>query len=61
MDVAVDAASNTLSIGSAMAKRRTVGYCANSLKAPRPSILGWHRRYREFFKISFYPSTLANQ
>jgi hypothetical protein len=47
--VCVDAASNTLSIGSAMAKRRTIGYCAKSLKAPRPSTLGWHRRCRELF------------
>jgi hypothetical protein len=49
MNGGVDAASNTLSIGSAMAKRRTVGYHANSLEAPRPSILGWHRRWRELF------------
>jgi hypothetical protein len=45
----VDAALNTLSIGLAIAKRRTVGYHANNLKAPRPSILGWHRRCRELF------------
>jgi hypothetical protein len=45
----VDAASNTLSIGLAMAKRRTVGYHANSLKALKPSILDWHRRCRELF------------
>jgi hypothetical protein len=50
MNVGVDSASDTLSIGLAMAKRRTVGYHANSLKAPRPSILGWCKRCRELFK-----------
>jgi hypothetical protein len=44
-----DTTSNTLFTGLAMAKRRTVGYHANSLKAPRPFILGWHRRCRELF------------
>jgi hypothetical protein len=43
----VDAASNALFIGAAMAKRRTVDYHANSLRALRPFILGWHRRCRK--------------
>jgi hypothetical protein len=49
MNVGVDITSNTLSIGLAMAKRRTVGYHAKSLKTLRPSILGWCRRCRELF------------